>query len=299
MSGEPKDISPGAVLREVVAAIPPELRTHIVIIGSMAAAYWFADKHPTFSVRTKDIGSVLTPRESARATGEAMADELLASGWRPRRAGRFATPGSASTPEEDLPALRLLPPASDEWFLELLTEPEPRSQAPKRWLRFALSNGEHYGLPSFRFTSVAIHSAGQTKFGIRAARPEMMALANLLEHPVIKPDLIDGTSIKRCNKDLGRAIALAWLSDGEFEHWDKPWAAALADRFPATWRDLAAQAGDGLRALVDSPSDLAQAATTCNNGLLASRNVTPDQLKATGQRLLSFSLDDLRRAALL
>jgi hypothetical protein len=44
-----------------------------------------------------------------------------------------------------------------------------------------------------------------------------MALANLLEHPVIGPQTmstkIGGRTLKRSNKDLGRVLAIARLSE--------------------------------------------------------------------------------------
>ncbi len=47
----------------------------------------------------------------------------------------------------------------------------------------------------------------------------MMALANMLEHPKIKSDtmsgLLQGRTIKRSNKDLGRVLAIAYLSTGK------------------------------------------------------------------------------------
>jgi glycosyltransferase involved in cell wall biosynthesis len=58
----------------------------------------------------------------------------------------------------------------------------------------------------------------------------MMALANLLEHPRIKDDLIEDTNIKRSNKDLGRVLAIARLTPEEmWETWPAAWAKALKD----------------------------------------------------------------------
>lgn len=54
--------------------------------------------------------------------------------------------------------------------------------------------------------SLAAFRPTKTEFGIYRARPEMMALALLLEHPTIKPEtmsgLIEGRKIKRSN--IGR-----------------------------------------------------------------------------------------------
>jgi hypothetical protein len=119
----------------------------------------------------------------------------------------------------------------------------------------------------------------------------MMALANLLEHPNIKPKLIEGTDIKRSNKDLGRVLAIARLSlDEAWEAWPQLWEKALEHCFPHRWQKLAAVAGAGLRELLASPADLQQAVETCANGLLSGRNVTTEQLNDTGQRLLTFAV---------
>jgi hypothetical protein len=124
----------------------------------------------------------------------------------------------------------------------------------------------------------------------------MMALANLLEHPIIKPDFIKDTNIKPSNKDLGRVLAIARLSpEDAWEAWPDAWAAAIQHCFPRRWRELALRSGAGIRALLASPEDLQQAAETCATSLLSGRNVTAEQIGNTGQRLIRFALEELER----
>jgi len=109
----------------------------------------------------------------------------------------------------------------------------------------------------------------------------MMALANLLEHPTIKPELIEGTTTKRSNKDLGRVLALArFTTEEDLERWPAPWLDALKDRFPKGWREMARRTGDGLGRLLASPPDLQQGNGQRQLGPLANRNVTAEQLRA-------------------
>jgi hypothetical protein len=77
----------------------------------------------------------------------------------------------------------------------------------------------------------------------------MMALANLLEHPEIKPErmsgLFAGRAIKRSNKDLGRVLAITSLANlNDYRPWAVYWKEALEHCFPNEWRDLASRAGN-------------------------------------------------------
>ena len=128
------------------------------------------------------------------------------------------------------------------------------------------------------------------------ARPEMMVLANLLEHPEIRPErmisLFKKRAIKRSNKDLGRVLAIAHLSgDDKIEEWPNIWKEAIQYCFPKHWRGLVQKTGMGIRELLNSEVDLEEAQLTCNVGLLASRKVTIDQLKVIGKRLIQDAIE--------
>ena len=98
----------------------------------------------------------------------------------------------------------------------------------------------HFSLCSFGFLLLAEYQPIATPFGIAIARPEMMALANLLHHPFIGPErmsgLIGDRKIKRSNKDLGRVLALAYLSEERQEDslltWPDVWANCSERQIP-------------------------------------------------------------------
>jgi len=299
-------VSPSKVLAEVSDAVPVGCRENIVVIGSLAAGYHFFRGDDSKMVRTKDVDCVLEPFHAAVGAGQSIARQLLDAGWQRRMLGEHQEPGTDETPEDELPAVRLYPPNTDPnseeaWFLELLTVPESNDASGKDWTRLPLDEG-HFGLPTFRFLSITAFNPLQAgDLGIRYARPEMMALANLLEHPEIKPDrmssLIAGLAVKRSNKDLGRVLAIATLADlDDYRPWATAWLEVLKTCFPDEWKDLARRTGNGLRELLDSETDFDEAHHTCLNGLLASQPPSLEALRAAGERVLGDAIETLEAA---
>jgi hypothetical protein len=304
------EVKPIEVIGKVVGAIPPECRENIVIIGSLAAAYAYFGHNHKIAVRTKDIDCLIKPFAVAADKARIISRQLIDAGWKRRIIGPHQNPGTPDTSTDELPAIRLYPPDHDpkegnDWFVELLTEPETSADQGKKWTRVVIDEG-HFGLPSFRFLSVtAYHPQKIDGFGIFCARPDMMALANLLEHPEIKPELmstlIEGRSIKRSNKDLGRVIALGYLEmekkHTDIREWGKRWAEALLICFPDEWKILAHKAGNGLTALLQSDEDLEEALHTCTYGLLNNTGIQMGEFKEVGQRMLGDSVGTLRHVA--
>ncbi len=298
----PKDwISPRAVLRQVAAGIPAECLGNVVVIGSLAAGCQLLGDDPRTALRTKDVDCMLSPRVEAVAAGRAWTERLFDAGWTFRRDDVWAAPGSPGTPDDELPAVRMNPPTGHGWFVELLTVPESTGSRERQWLRLETSRGD-FGLPSFRFLSLVNLTPVETPHRIRLARVEMMALANLLEHPTIGAATMSGAigdrSIKRSNKDLGRVLALVHLSDDDVvSTWPQRWEDALVACFADDARALAARAGSGLRLLLDSPDDLEEARHSCEYGLLAASPLTTAQLRANGLRLLADGIEPLEKWA--
>jgi len=297
-------VAPAVVLGEIARAVPADCRENIIIIGSLAAGYHFFGSDPAMMVRTKDADCLLSPRSRALSAGVDITERLFQERWRFRADERWRQPGNASTPDAALPAVRLNPPNTADWFIELLAVPASRADEGPQWTRIETAFG-HFGLRSFRFLSLAAFEPIATPLGIHVARPDLMALANLLEHPAVWPETMSGVvgdrEIKRSNKDLGRVLAIARLTIGKNEDalldWPAHWMSALRRLFPEDWRELASRCGHGLRELLAGPDDLDEARHTCEFGLLALQAPTAEQLRLAGLRLLQDAIDPLEQLA--
>lgn len=296
-------VSPANVLREIADAVPKDCHKFMIIIGSLAVGYHYFGSRSEMVVRTKDADCLLSPRGVAVPAGIAIIERLIDDGWKIRGEGGWGEPGDQSTPDDMLPAVRLRPPGISDWFIELLTVPATPDDVGKRWVRIETELG-HFGLRSFRFLSLTDYLPILTEMGIFVSRPEMMALANLLEHPEIEANTMSAgfagrLDIKRSNKDLGRVIAISWLATDRDEDallsWVEMWEEALKNRFPDEWVQLAGRTGSGLRELLESAEDLDQAYHTCANGLLASKALTIDEFKIAGERLLIDAVEPIEK----
>lgn len=295
-------VSPHAVFRQVAESLPPEIAQHVVIIGSLAAAVHFFQDEPESEVRTKDIDCLFSPHLRALAAAAHATGLLMEAGWVLRTDGDWAGPGGVETPDEQLPVPRLRPTDETPWFIELLGSPEPRQAPERRFQRLETDLG-HFVLCSYKYLALVEHEPIDADYGLRIARPEMMALANLLHHPLIRPDtmsgLIEGRRIRRSNKDLGRVVTLAYLAErreeGTLEYWPGYWLNALQATFPNSWQALARRAGSGLKQLLDPihASDFDEAWYTCVNGLLARQRLDKNAFRSVGERLMTEVIETL------
>ncbi len=297
-------LSPSEVLAQVAGALPSDVRGNVIIIGSLAAGYHFFAGDGARAIRTKDVDCLFSPHSKAIVAATEVTDQLIKADWRLREDTKWGQPGKQGDPDDELPMVRLRPPGetASPWFLELLSAPpafEPG--APGKKLRRVETSIGHFAICSFDFLALAEWQPLETAHGVRIARPEMMALANLLHHPEVADTLIDGTDYKRSNKDLGRVLALALLTsqrdrrDGtqEMEAWSGRMWNALKDKFGDEAPRLATQAGAGLRSLLANPADLDQALRIANLGLLASLEVSMEAFRATGARFLAEVIEEL------
>lgn len=297
MKHEPALLDAAALLRRVAERVPPALHANVVVIGSIAAAWAFRDVSGTHSVATKDIDLLLRPAVDAVATAETLGQELLHAGWQPRFPNGIV-PGTAVTPDDNLPALRLSPPGEgDHWFVELLAEPPAGQATRKHWRRLHTSDGD-FGLVSFRYMRIAVHGAQLTDFGLRVAHPARMALAHLLEHADPDRTPISGLpgTPPRFTKDVGRAIALWWLAREQSplagQQWLVAWRETLAALYPDSVMEMAVAARRGLTSMAGY---LNQAHAIALNGVLAPHGTALEAFRRAHATLLDL-IDQLSKS---
>ena len=283
-----------ALFARIASELPADLLAHVYVAGSLAAACHYSAVLGTRAVKTKDADLVVHPARSLESV-RGIAESLLAAGWRRRE---DCTPNATPEPVADLRAIRLYPPSHEEYFVELLNVPVA-DQHGQRWLAVELDDG-WYGVPTFEFLSLTLFERERFDNGLEYATPAMMALANLLSHPTVGTAVtstpIEGQTVLRSAKDLGRVLALAWLEGpAGVERWLERWLRALQYCFEERWRELAARAGSGLRELLSDDDALEQAFHSCVYGLLAGRGVSLEQLRVAGERLLADVIEPLAK----
>jgi hypothetical protein len=294
-------VNPREVLEEIIAAVPLDTRKNLTIIGSLAVGLRYENQIQGMAVRTKDADCLLSPRMEAVDAGRAIAEELIRAGWTPDTTNPLNVPGDQYTPMDELPVVRLCPPNGAKWFMELLAVPEAPQDTGRTFEKLPTSIG-YFVLPSFGSLAVAAFDP-EHRMSISIARPEMMALANMLGHPEILPKTMSrpfhGREIKRSNKDLGRVLAIALLAERELEDallsWPDAWLTALEAVYPDDFSNQVIRAGDGIRALLspEHVADFDEAHHTCVYGLLSSNPPTKEKLRLAGERLLEDAINPL------
>jgi hypothetical protein len=296
-------LDPRVVFDLIAHHVPKDLHKHVLIAGSLAAAYHHRTQLVDGAVNTKDADVVVQP---AGAIDECatIATRLLDDGWlRTEACYSRATvkPKDPSAAADWLRAIRLRPHRTESFFIELLAFPQARQKQNLIWRPCRLADG-WYGLPCFRFLGLTTSGQQTVGNGLSYAAPPMMALANLLSHPTLERDVLmskaeGGRPIMRSAKDLGRVLALAWLTKpSELATWSALWREALRKRFPSEHVELARRAGDGLRALLADPDALDQARHSVDVGLLSGHGIDAANLAAVGAQVIGLVLDPLRDA---
>lgn len=302
-------LNPRETIEQVARALPEQVRSNVIICGSLAAAYNFFSGDSAASLRTKDVDVLLSPHAVSVGAAVQVTEQLLAENWQQKTDAKYP-PGGPDVPLKQLPVVRLEPPTGDagaeKWFLELLAAPPTYTPGAdvKTEQRVSTSAGD-FNIPSFAYLALAEWQPIKTQHGVLIARPEMMALANMLHHPTIGPELMRDTPRKRSNKDLGRVLALAYLTlerdtrdkTDEFYQWAGHMWAALREKFGEDARELALGAGAGIDALLASRFDADDALWLANYGLLRGLDVDRDRFAATGRRLQAEVLEPLGELA--
>ena len=285
-------LDPVDIFNRLSSDIPADLRNSFVIVGSLAAAYEFRKNLQGRAVNTKDADIVVYPAGNVESA-QSMACALLDHGW---RRTENCTPKPAPDPSDELWAIRLMPANSNDYFIEFLNVPGEGQTTPKQWIPMKLPDG-WYGLPSFMFMGLTLHDKRTSAEGLYYASPAMMALANLLSHRriTITEKIQSGAfrGLRRCAKDLGRVLTLAWLAeDCVTTQWGDQWNDAIRACFPVTWLDHTRRAGAGLRELLEDDELMEEAVHTTEIGLLSGKDIDVTALRAVGRRLLADVIED-------
>jgi len=205
-------LDPQSLFARLSTDIPRELHEHLFVIGSLAAAYHFSDQLQDQTLNTKDADLVVHPAGGVNSCRQ-MAERLLSLGWTIKEDRRFRPQPTAELLSL-LPFIRLSPPESRDYFVEFLTLPEIGQREHYKIVPVELSDG-WFAAPSFKFFVLLALHRQRSKEGLEYAAPSMMALANLLAHPQLGKQTIEGDGRLRSAKDLGRVIALARLAGME------------------------------------------------------------------------------------
>ncbi len=293
------------VLHKLAQALPKKHHDSIIIVGSLSAAAQLIKGADT-ELRTKDIDGMLAPNATAVIAAREIATTLIEEGWEPRAdTDRFMLPADENTPKEKLPVVRLKPPGDgkDEWFLELLGAPPtlaPDAEGKTRYSERVETSTSHFEIPSFAYLGVTQYKPVRHESGLQLASVATMALSNLLHHPLIEDKpmsaRIEGRQIKRANKDLGRVIAMAYISDqideNAVENWPAIWKDALQELgAPEVTRTKLGGINSGMQALLESLEDQNEALHSINNGLLSSSPMNLSQFEIAIRRYLKLTTD--------
>jgi hypothetical protein len=288
-------VEPEQVIRSLAAAVPAEWRQHIVVIGSLAAGY-HGLRAQRLSVRTKDADCLLDPRHTAQQAATGITNALFDAAWTFKPWGGF-TIGTSATQLDDLPVVRLHPPGSTDWFIELLTSARPNSplRDPER-ITTCRGDLQLCGFPAL---DLAAHQAPEVH-GVRVALPAMLALVNLIGHVEESGRTmameVAGRRMLRSSKDLGRVLALAYLAELDDQDgtagisaWPGLWYGSLNSRYPEMLQQVVASCGDGLVRLRSGPNQIEDAYHSAIHGLLAGISPRPGLAEFTALIALVLS----------
>jgi hypothetical protein len=113
-------LDPVLLFRTLCRDIPEDLRRNVFVTGSLAAAYAFRVRLQGQAVNTKDADLLVHPAGNVDSARD-MAERLMRLGWRPTDQCKPLTEQPADP--ANLWAVRLMPPASNEYFTSFSTCP--------------------------------------------------------------------------------------------------------------------------------------------------------------------------------